>query len=183
MDPGAKMIENLEKNTGKSLSQWIAIVQQEQLEKHGQIIKFLKETHGFTHGFANLVAHKSRQSDAGSATDKNELIDQQYTGKEHFKPLYEQLLARIQQLGNDVEVAPKKAYVSLRRKKQFALLKPATKTRFEIGLNIKGQPAQGKLTAITKANAMCSHQINLTGTEDLDEEVFNWLQKAYEGAG
>ncbi len=42
-----------------------------------------------------------------------------------------------------VEVVPKKANVSYRRKKQFALLTPATKTRFEIGLNVKGQPDQG----------------------------------------
>ncbi|MEO1517202.1 MAG: DUF5655 domain-containing protein [Bacteroidota bacterium] len=175
-----KMIQNLEANTGKSLAQWIDIVRAESLEKHGQMIKFLKEKHGFTHGFANLVAHKARQSDAGSASDTDQLIDQQYKGKEHFRPLYDALLSQIAQFGEDVEVAPKKAYVSLRRKKQFAILKPATKSRFEIGLNLKGETASGRLEEITSKNAMCSHQIKLSADDSPDEEIIQWLKMAYD---
>lgn len=58
------MIENLRKNTGKTLEQWIDIVKKQNFAKHGEIIKFLKEQHEFTHGFANLVAHKANESDA-----------------------------------------------------------------------------------------------------------------------
>ncbi len=177
------MVENLHKNTGKTLEQWIAIVRRENFEKHGEIIKFLKTEHAFTYGFANLVAHKARSSDAGSVEDKNELIAKQYQGKEHFEALYEKLIAEIRQFGKDVEIAPKKAYVSLRRKKQFAILQPATKTRFEIGLNLKGQEPTSKLEAITKANSMCSHKINLSNVNDIDEEVIAWLQTAYDNAG
>ena len=36
------MLENLHKNTGKTLEQWKHIVTQENFEKHGEIIKFLK---------------------------------------------------------------------------------------------------------------------------------------------
>ena len=177
------MLENLYKNTGKTLDQWIGIVKKENFEKHGQILKFLKETHGFTHGFANLVALKSRQADAGSVDDKSLLIDKQYKGKEDLKPIFDQLLSRIQEFGTDIEVAPKNAYVSLRRKKQFATLQPATKLRFEIGINLKGQEPNGILQAITSANAMCSHKINLSGAEDINEEVISWLKKAYDNAG
>ena len=60
MDEAAKiMIEILQKNTGKSLEDWVGIVKASGAVKHGEIIKFLKSEHGFTHGFANLVAHKS----------------------------------------------------------------------------------------------------------------------------
>lgn len=89
----------------------------------------------------------------------------------------------IQKFGNDVEVAPKNAYVSLRRKKQFAILQPATKTRFEIGINLKGQPATGRLESITAANAMCSHKINLASIEEADKEVIQWLKRAYDSGG
>jgi predicted transport protein len=184
MDQAEKtMIENLHKNTGKTLEEWIKIVKSESFEKHGQMVKFLKENHNFTHGFANMVALKAREADAGSATDVNDLVEAQYAGKEHFRPLYERLLTQIKQFGSDVEVAPKKAYVSLKRKKQFAMLQPATKTRFEIGLNVKGREADGKLEPITKSNAMFTHVIKIASEEEADDKVLNWLKEAYEQAG
>lgn len=184
MDKGTQtMIDNLHKNTGKTLEQWVTIVNEQHLSKHGEVIKFLKEQYELTHGFANLIAHKAKGSDAGSAGSEDALITKQYQGKEHLKPLYHNLMAEIQKFGKELEIAPKNAYVSLRRKKQFAILQPATKTRFEIGINLKGQPAKGKLEAITSANSMCSHKINLTDVKDIDEEVIGWLKMAYDNAG
>jgi len=92
-------------------------------------------------------------------------------------------MTEIGKFGNDVEIAPKKAYVSLRRKKQFATLTPATKTRFELGLNLKRQEAEGVLEKITATNAMCSHKINFSSTADVTGEVVRWMRKAYEQAG
>lgn len=177
------MIENLKNNTGRSLEEWIEMVKAQNLEKHGAIIKYLKSEHNFTHGFANLVAHKTLQSDAGSAPDSNELIDKQYIGKEHFKPIYTTLLEKIKGFGPDVEVAPKNSYVSLRRKKQFAILQPATKSRFEVGLNLRDTTPEGMLEAINSANSMCSHKIILTNEKDINKEVFDWLKMAYDKAG
>lgn len=175
------MIENLRKNTGKSLEQWIEIVKAQHFSKHGEIIRFLKEQHSFTHGFANLVAHKANESDAGSADNKEDLITKQYKGKEHLKIFFDKLISEIQYFGNDIEIAPKNAYVSVRRKKQFAILNPATKTRFEIGINLKGQEPKGKLEP-EKPNGMCSHKINLADIKDIDKEVIEWLKMAYENA-
>ncbi|WP_234364349.1 DUF4287 domain-containing protein [Lunatibacter salilacus] len=124
------MIENLHKNSGKTLEEWCAIVKKENISKHGDIIQFLKDNHGLTYGFANLIAHKSKGSDAGSADNQEDLIPKQYKGKEHLKPIYDKLMAEIATLGDDIEISPKNAYVSLKRKKQFATLNPATKTRF-----------------------------------------------------
>ena len=183
MDKGEiTMIENLRKNTGKSLEQWIAIVNKEKLEKHGQIVKFLKEHHEFTHGFANLVALKTAEA-AKPVDEEEDLVQKQYEGKEHFRPLYDRLIKEILKFGPDIEVAPKKAYVSLRRKKQFALLQPLSKTRFEIGVILKDQPAAGKLQAITAPNAMCSHKITLSSEQDIDNEILKWLKAAYLKAG
>lgn len=183
MDKAEKtMLDNLYKNTGKTLDQWIEIVKKQNFKKHGEILKFLKEEHSFTHGFANMVAMKSRGADAGSAENKDELIQKQYKGKEHFKPLYDKLLIEVLKFGKDIEVAPKNSYVSLRRKKQFVILNPATKTRFEIGINLKGQEPKGKLEA-EKPNSMCSHKINLSDLTDIDNEVIEWIKNAYDNAG
>jgi predicted transport protein len=176
------MIDNLYKNTGKTLEQWMAIVNKENFAKHGEIVKFLKEKHQLTHGFANLVAHKAKATDAGSAENPDDLVAGQYKGKENLKPIYDKLMAQIENFGQDIEIAPKNAYVSLRRKKQFATLGPATKTRFEVGINLKGEPATGRLEA-EKPNAMCSHKIKITDIEEVDKEVISWLKKSYENAG
>ena len=176
------MIDNLHRNTGKTLEQWIAIVNREKFSKHGEIVSFLKDKHGFTHGFANLVAHKARGSDAGSAENTDDLVANQYKGKEHFKPIYDKLTGIIRSFGSDVEFAPKNTYVSVRRKKQFAMLNPATRTRFEVGINLKGQEPGGRLIA-EKPNSMCSHKINIESIEQVDEEVTRWMKAAYEKAG
>lgn len=177
------MLDNLLKNTGKSLEEWVAIVKKEAFEKHSEMVKFLKERHSFTHGYANMVAMKARSADAGSVQDKNTLVEKQYKGKEHLLPIYNQLIKEIQQFGNDIEVAPKNAYVSLRRKKQFAMLQPATKTRFEIGLNLKGIEPSGKLETVSASNSMCSHKINIVAKNQLTADVIDWIRMAYEYAG
>ena len=185
MDPAVqKMIDNLQAKFGKPLEEWISLVQNAKLTKHGEMIKFLKSEHGLTHGYANLIALKTREQMAGGPAKEEDLIDGQYRGKEHFRPIHDAVIDWIQNtFDNEVEIAPKKSSVSLRRKKQFALLKPATKTRFEIGLNLKDTEPDARVQEVTKANAMCSHQINLSGPEDLDEDVFTWLRAAYEQAG
>ncbi|WP_297335332.1 DUF4287 domain-containing protein [Algoriphagus sp.] len=176
------MIANLEKNTGKNLEYWIKLVKDQNFSKHKEMIDWLKQSHGLTYGFANLIAHKSKGSDAGSVDDQAELIKKQYQGKEHLKAIYDYLIVKIKAFGADVEIAPKVSYVSLRRKKQFAMLSPATKTRFEIGLNLKGIEATDRLLA-EKPKGMCSHKIQLSELNQIDEEVLKWLQLAYQKAG
>lgn len=176
------MIANLEEKTGKPFSHWISVVKKSGLEKHGEIIKMLKTDHDFTHGYANLVAHKARQSDAGSADDAD-LVAAQYKGKEDLRPFYDALMKAVGKFGKDVEVAPKRAYVSLRRKKQFAIIQPSTKTRLDIGLNLKGVEAEGKLEAAGSWNSMCSHRIRIESAADIDKKVIAWLKQAYENAG
>ncbi|SIQ95984.1 DUF4287 domain-containing protein [Pontibacter lucknowensis] len=183
MDKAAQtMIDNLEKNTGKSLEEWIQIVQSTGLQKHGEIVKFLKNDHGFTHGFANMVALKAKGSDAGSAENPEDLVEKQYKGKEQLLPIYEALVAQLKQFGDEVELAPKNAYVSVRSKKQFALIQPSTKTRLDVGINLRGREAEGRLENSGSFNAMCSHRVRLQNAEEIDTDLIGWLKAAYEEA-
>lgn len=183
MDQATKtMIANLEKNTGKPLAEWVAVVRASGLSKHGEVVKFLKTEHGFTHGFANLVAHEAKGSAAASLAETTDLVAEQYKGKENLRPLYDLLIAEINKFGKDVEAAPKKAYVSLRRGKQFAILQPSAKTRLDIGLNLKDVEPQGKLEAAGSWNSMCSHRIRITEIKEADAEVIKWLKMAYENS-
>lgn len=176
------MLDNLQKNTGKSLEEWKQIVSESGIQKHNDIVKFLKAEHGFTHGFANMVALKSKGTDSGSAESPELLIEKQYLGKESLKPLYDKLVAELKQFGEDVELAPKNAYVSVRSKKQFALIQPSTKTRLDVGINLKGTEPEGRLEKSGSFNAMCSHRVKLQSLEDIDAELISWLKAAYEQA-
>lgn len=172
----ASMIKNMPEKTGKTLEDWIKIVTDSGLSKHGEIVKMLKSEYGMTHGFANLVSHKSR--DTGEDID---LVAAQYAGaKSGLKPIHDALVDLAKSLGDDVDIAPKKSSVSLRRKKQFALITPATKTRIDLGLALKGEPAEGRLESY---NAMCSHRIRLESVDDIDGEVTDWIKTAYDRAG
>ncbi len=176
-------IANIEKNTGKTLQQWIEIVNKSGFAKHGELVNFLKEIHGFTHGNANTVVHFAKQSHAGAAENSDDLITEQYKGKENLKPWYDKIMAEISKFGKDVEAAPKKAYVSLRRKKQFGLIQPSTKDRLDIGLNIKGVEPSGIVEDGKKWNAMCTHRIRIENEETINKDLFNWIKQAYEQAG
>ncbi|MEO5947800.1 MAG: DUF4287 domain-containing protein [Chitinophagaceae bacterium] len=176
-------IANIEKNTGKKLEQWIAIVNKSGFAKHGELVSFLKDKHGFTHGNANVLVHFAKQSHAGAIENSDDLVTEQYKGKEKLKPWYDKIMAEVNKFGKDVELAPKKAYVSLRRKKQFAIIQPSTKDRLDVGLNIKGVKASGIVEDGKKWNAMCTHRIRVEDAKTLNKDLISWIKKAYAEAG
>jgi predicted transport protein len=175
-------VKNLEEKTGKKIDEWIKIVQNSKLEKHGELVNMLKEKYGIFHGYANMVVHTAKQSHVGFA-EEEDLINEQYKGKESLRPWYDALMKIVKSLGKDVEVSPKKAYVSLRRKKQFAIIQPSTKTRLDVGLNLKDVTPSGKLEAAGSWNGMCSHRVKIEDATQVDAEVAQWLKTAYEQAG
>ncbi len=175
------MLANVKEKTGHSIEEWTILITNAGLAKHGEIVKFLKETHSVTHGYASEIALKVLGSDADSSADANEFIVTQYKGKEHLKAYYDKLIAEIQQFDGEFNIDPKKTYVSLKRKKQFVVLNPASKTRFEIGFNLKGVEPSGKLEA-EKPNGICSHKINLADISEINEEVISWIKMAYDKA-
>jgi len=177
----ATMLQNVADKTGKSLEQWHSILRPSGLEKHGQLVSHLKTEHGVTHGFANLIVTKFREK--GAATSVTDLIDTQYAGpKSGLKPVYDAVIAAVSEFGGDVEVAPKKSYVSLRRRKQFALIQASTRTRVDVGLNLPDAKSTPRLEASGSFNAMVSHRVRLEAVDDVDKELCNWLKTAYEVA-
>ena len=177
------MINNLPEKTGKSLDQWIKVLDKSGTEKHGEIVKLLKSEHGVTHGFANLIAHSYRQRQAGETTSGDMLVDSQYKGpKAELRPIYEAIVKLVSSFGKDIEVAPKKAYVSLRRNKQFALIQPSTKDRIDVGINLKGEEPTPRLEASGSFNAMVSHRVRVQSKKDIDAELKAWLRKAYDNS-
>jgi predicted transport protein len=173
------MIANMPEKTGRPLEAWLTLLGASDLEKHGQMIKLLKEQ-GVSHGFANTIAHIYRQEATGGPEPEADLVAAQFAGpKAALRPIYDALLAAVADFGADVEIAPKKSYVSLRRSKQFAIVKAATRTRVDLGLNLSDVAPTDRLTGGKVFNGMCSRLVRLTAVDDVDAELVGWLRQAY----
>jgi len=174
----ATMIQNLTEKTGKTLPEWIKIARASKLARHRELTTFLKDKHGLTYGYANLIALKALEPE-GQTLSGDDLVDAQYSGeKATLRPIYDALIAIVKKFGKDVEIAPKKTYVSLRRNKQFALIQPSTADRLDVGINLKGVAPTGRLEKSGSFNSMVSHRVRVTRKSEVDAELKGWLKKA-----
>ena len=169
---------NIEDATGRSIDAWVALVKASGSGRHTEILAWLKDEHGFSHGNANFVALATKRGSSEGGGDA--LVDAMYAGpKAALHPFHEHVIALARSFGDDVELAPKQAYVSLRRSKQFGTVGPGSRGRLEIGLNLKGVASSGRLEI---AGGMCTHRVRLSSIDELDNEIVGWLREAYEGA-
>jgi hypothetical protein len=179
-------IRNIEATYGKPIADWLAIVAASGLTKHTEVVAMLKSEYGMTHGAAHRVSLVSRQ-----APTQDQAPDQDgdpaaalYTGrKADLRPLHDTLMTAISALGADIDQVPKKGYLSLRRRKQFAMIQPSGAGRIDLGLILKDVPAAGRLEPATGFNALFTHRVRLADPAGLDAELMAWLRAAYDNAG
>ena len=180
-EASARMRRNLEERTGKSFAAWINIARKLGTDKHSDIVAYLKLEGPMGHSYANMIAHEARKPDAVSEEDP---VDALYAGsKVVLRPIHDAIIKTVNTFGRDIELVPKKANLSLRRSKQFALVQPSTETRLDIGLNLKGVVPVGRLEASGTWNGMVSHRVRITSIADFNVEVKVWLKQAYDQAG
>ncbi len=172
-------IANIERRTGRTLADWFSIVRASGLQKHGQVVAMLKAEHGMGHGNANLIALKAREADAGGAVNDEDLIATHYAGKNApLRSAYEAVVQCVAAFGDDVELAPKKTYVSLRRRKQFGQVGPAG-GQLEVCLNLPDRVPTERLKA---TSGMATHRVRILDASGLDDELIGWLREAYDRA-
>jgi hypothetical protein len=180
----ATQLANIEKRTGKTLAQLAGVIKTSGLAKHGELVAMLKNELGMGHGDANTLVHHVRKSDGASAAagkSGDAVLDDIYTGpKSALRPIHDALMRAIGTFG-PFEIAPKKGYVSLRGKKQFAMIGPATNTQVEVGLNLKGVKGTSRLVE-QKPGGMCQYKVRLSEPSEVDKDLVGWIRQAYDGA-
>lgn len=180
-------LTNIQTKTGKSLNELRDVMLQSGLTKHSEIRAMFQRDLGLGYGDANMLAQVLRDSAgdgaaAAQATTPDDAVNALYAGgKAGLRPIHDRLMAEMAQLGA-FEIAPKKGYLSLRRKKQFAMVGPATNTRVEVGLNMKGVEPTARLIAMP-SGGMCNYKVNLTDIAEVDAELMVWIEQAYTSAG
>jgi len=177
MDKALKtMIDNMPEKTGKSLEKWINILKGKSFSKHSEAVKFLKTEYQVTHGFANTIVTLSKEEN----TSTEDLVTNQYKRKEVLFPIYEQLISYLKTFGSDVSISPKKGSVSIIRKRQFFLIKPATKTRIDLGFKLKDKPITDRLENSGPFGTMCTHRVQISSIDEIDNELMDWMKEAYD---
>lgn len=176
------MAANLNEKTGHDLNHWLKAVAKSGEEKHMAIIKHLKVEHGLTHGYANFIAFKYREQFEAPKSDSDMVSDQYSGAKAGLKPLYDELCKIVEEFGKDVDVSPRKTYVTIRRSKQFAIFKASTKDRLDVGLILKGELESARLQSGNQFSGMMTHCVAVHFKKDINVELKSWLKQAYDKA-
>lgn len=168
--------------TGKTGHELAAAAKAKGLAKPGDVVAWLRAEHGLGHGHAMAVVAvmKSQGQPKRSADER---LGAYFSGaRTRWRPAFEALLAQAQACGPEVEISPAASYVSLTRDgRKFAIVQ-ANGERLDLGLKLKGEPALGRLEPAGAWNAMVTHRVRIGVSDEVDDEIRDWLRRAYEKA-
>ena len=184
-------LANIQKRTGRTLDQLHDALRGSGKARHGELRDWAKAEFDLGHGDANTLVTLFLRQDAlraqapapaAPAAGGDAALDEIYVGgKAGLRSVHEALMRRIDAFG-EFEVAPKKGYVSLRRKKQFAMIGPGSQTRVDVGINHKALAGGTRLKALPPGK-MTQYNVAVTAPDEVDDELVGWLRSAYDAAG
>lgn len=183
----ATQLSNIESKTGKRLPELREVIQKSGLTKHSEIRAMLMKEFKLGYGDANSLVYFAKKSEGQSAAQVSgasidDVTEALYAGaKAGLRPIHEKILQNLRKFG-EFEVVPKKGYVSLRRKKQFAMVGPGTKGRLEVGLNMKGVKATDRLEALPPGG-MCQYRVSPTSPKEVEAEFPKRAKAAFDSSG
>ncbi len=177
----AKYAARLEERTGESVDAWNGRIRAEAPDDEAGLRRWL-EDRGVT-GYPQmlLVMERFGWPDFLQRSDA-ELIDGQYADREHLRPVLDRVLSVVRARHPEVEIAARKGYVPLHTpRRQFAVVKPTTKRRVDLGLRLDGEQARGRLVeAKNLANETINVRIALASADEVDDDVVSWLDRAWD---
>jgi hypothetical protein len=183
---GEAIRRNLPEKTGRTFDEWVSTVQRDGPADRREMVAWLKSEHQLGTVTANFIAAEAVGNSIEAAyADEGALLSEMFAGdRAALRPIYDQLAETARKVGEDVELTVCKTYVGIRRGKQFAMLKPTTRTRVDIGLVLPRIKAEGRLVkAGSIGNDRMTHRIEITTAKEIDGEVKRWLKAAYDLAG
>jgi hypothetical protein len=168
----------LKQRTGEDLDTWNRRIQAESFANEKSLRAWLAEQ-GVT-GYAQTLLVMERFGYPNFyLASADDLIDGQYADRPHLRPIFDAILAAVAELG-EVTIQARQTYVSLvTPRRTFARVQPTTRNRVDLGLRLEDQEPGGRLQS-SKIHETMRMQISLTDRDEVDAEVFEWLQRAYE---
>jgi hypothetical protein len=176
-------IRNIEATYGRTMDDWAAVIKKSGLTKHPDVVAMLKRDYGVTHGAAHRISLVVREATAGkqaAAPAADPIAELLGSKRAHLRPIVDRLLEVMRGLG-EFELVPKRGYVSLRRRKQFGMIKPAA-NHVDLGVVLVGVSTTGRLESAAGFNALFTHRVRVRSVDDIDRELRSWLRRAREEA-
>ena len=184
-----KWVAELPEKTGRSLEDWVALVQIDGPPTEPERRDWLKNEHGLGTNASWWIAERAagrggEDSDPESYLKAAEgYVAAMFAGpRAGLRPLYDALLKMGLAVGKDAKACPCQTIVPLYRNHVFAEIKPATRTRIDFGFALGDRKAAGRLLdtgGFAKKNRI-THRIPITTPADIDDEVKRWLKTAYD---
>jgi hypothetical protein len=177
----AKFAARLEEATGENVDAWNARVRAEAPDDEAGLRAWL-EGQGVT-GYPQslLVMERLGWPDFLQKSD-GELIEGQYADREHLRPVLDRVLHVARERHPEVEIVARKGYVPLHTpRRQFAVVRPTTKSRVDLGLRLDREEPRGRLVAAKGlANETINVRVPLASPDEVDDEVVAWLDHAWD---
>src|SRR5690606_33994358 len=135
-DMMAAVAASKKERRGRTLEERVAPVQASGLDPldQNQVRKWLKEEHGILQNSQWAIAEAAARAAGWVPPTTDEYIDQQYAGpKAHLRPIFERVREIVMGFGDDVSMEGRATYTPFVRRRQFAAVAAATKTRVDVG--------------------------------------------------
>ncbi len=177
------LIENTPSRTGKTLPEWVEILNQYGPPDEKSQQTWLKKEYSLSINHASLVVAFAHGRGVVEAYNPEAYVEKMFSGKKMtLLPLYESLLKIGLSIAHDVRACPCETIVPFYRNHVFAQLKPSTNTRIDLGLALKNTPVPGRLidTGGYLKKDRITHRIPISDANDIDDTLVHWLRFVYE---
>jgi hypothetical protein len=182
-------VTGLPRKTGRTLEEWIELVQDEGPETERERRAWLKTKHSLGTNAAWWIAERAEGKGTEDCDPAAYLraaegyVDAMFSGrKSALKPICEKLLELARGLGSDVKVCPCKTIIPLYRQHVFAEIKPMATGRIDLGFALGSLKPSARLidTGGFEKKDRITHRIAITSLAEIDAEVKKWLRYAYD---
>lgn len=174
-------LAGIQERSGTSLDEAFRILEESSLEEHDALQSLLEDETGMDHRDADILVHVFRQRGEDAPRTLEGELDRIYSGeRRELRSIHDVILEKLEQLG-DFDVSAKQTYVSLRREKRFATVGPVRETHVEVGLDVEGLAAGDRLRRDGLGGSRYS--VRISDPEEVDDELLEWMRRAFESAG
>lgn len=176
---------SMKERTGRTVDEWVALVVAGGVDPLDQkaVRRWLKAEHGVPQNSRWAIAFAAARAAGWEPPTAEQYVDDQYAGpKAALRPIFDRVRAIFEDLGDDVSMEGRSTYVPFVRRRQFAAVQAATRSRVDVGLRFVDPPVSELLTPAS-APGQATHKLSLTSVDDVTDEVADLLGTAYEQNG